>query len=409
MKRFDAIVIGAGAAGMMCAARAGQAGKRVALIDHSERLAEKIRISGGGRCNFTNLHVSEGNFLGENPAFAAKALRAFPSSAFVGMVKQYGIAFHEKHKGQLFCDGKSESIIGMLAAECDAGGVAWFRPCSVSEVSHDGSWFSVTTNKGLLTAKALVVATGGLPIPKIGATDFGLRLAKQFGHRLVETRPALVPLTFDLSTWKPWAELAGISLPVLSRGSEVGAPWFEEDLLFTHRGLSGPAVLQASSYWQPNEVINLNLLANPNIDDWVAKTLKAGLGVRGQLNNWLPSQLPHWPKRLLEHWLKLDTLASIADRKVAELGKKQLKPLAAALGNWQLLPNGSEGYRKAEVMRGGVATDQLSSESMESKRQPGLYFVGEVVDVTGWLGGYNFQWAWASGVAAAKSIAKINT
>ncbi len=405
MQQFDVIVIGAGAAGLMCAAQAGQGGLRVALLDHSEKLAEKIRISGGGRCNFTNVKVSEDNFISENPRFARSALARYTPANFIALVKQYNIPFHEKHKGQLFCDRKSDDIIDMLAAECNAGKVKWFRPHSVNAVEHDGSQFKLSTTAGALQARNVVVASGGLPVPKIGATDFGLKLAKQFGHTLVDQRPALVPLTFDSAQWEPFVELAGVALPVYSRGSDPHAPWFDEDLLFTHRGLSGPAVLQASTYWNPGKPITLNL-AGKDTDAAALQTdlLKATLGAKANAENWFAAQVPHWPKRLVQAWLNKPELQSLAGRKVAELGKKQLGPLAQRIAAWQLVPSGTEGYKKAEVMRGGVSTADLQPKTLESRKIPGLYFIGEVVDVTGWLGGYNFQWAWASGYTAAHAI-----
>lgn len=405
MQQFDVIVIGAGAAGLMCAAQAGQGGLRVALLDHSEKLAEKIRISGGGRCNFTNVKVSEDNFISENPRFARSALARYTPANFIALVKQYNIPFHEKHKGQLFCDRKSDDIIDMLAAECNAGKVKWFRPHSVNAVEHDGSQFKLSTTAGALQARNVVVASGGLPVPKIGATDFGLKLAKQFGHTLVDQRPALVPLTFDSGMWEPFVELAGVALPVHSRGSDPHAPWFDEDLLFTHRGLSGPAVLQASTYWNPGKPITLNL-AGKDTDAAALQTdlLQATLGAKANAENWFAAQVPHWPKRLVQAWLNKPELQSLAGRKVAELGKKQLGPLAQRIAAWQLVPSGTEGYKKAEVMRGGVSTADLQPKTLESRKIPGLYFIGEVVDVTGWLGGYNFQWAWASGYTAAHAI-----
>ena len=405
MQQFDLIVIGAGAAGLMCAAQAGQGGLRVALLDHSEKLAEKIRISGGGRCNFTNVNVSESNFISENPRFARSALGRYTPADFIALVKRHNIPFHEKHKGQLFCDRKSDDIIDMLAAECNAGKVKWFRPHSVNGVEHDGSQFKLSTTAGPLQTRNVVVATGGLPVPKIGATDFGLKLAKQFGHSLVDQRPALVPLTFDSVLWEPFVELAGVALPVFSRGSDPQAPWFDEDLLFTHRGLSGPAVLQASTYWNPGKPITLNL-SGKETDAAALQTdlIQATLGAKTSAENWFAAQVPHWPKRLVQAWLNKPELQAIAGRKVAELGKKQLGPLAQLMAAWQLVPSGTEGYKKAEVMRGGVSTADLQSKTLESRKIPGLYFIGEVVDVTGWLGGYNFQWAWASGYTAAHSI-----
>lgn len=405
MQQFDVIVIGAGAAGLMCAAQAGQGGLRVALLDHSEKLAEKIRISGGGRCNFTNVSVSEHNFISENPRFARSVLGRYTPADFIALVKAHRIPFHEKHKGQLFCDRKSDDIIDMLATECNAGKVSWFRPHSVNSVEHDGHQFKLNTTAGLLQSRRLVVATGGLPVPKIGATDFGLRLAKQFGHALVDQRPALVPLTFNLAEWAPFAELAGLALPVQSRGSDPNAPWFDEDLLFTHRGLSGPAVLQASTYWNSGKPLTLNL-SGTSLDSagFQAHLLQASVGVKAQFDNWWATQVPHWPKRLVQAWLARPELSALSGRKVAELGKKQLGPLAQSSAAWQLIPTGTEGYKKAEVMRGGVSTADLNPKTLESRKLPGLYFVGELVDVTGWLGGYNFQWAWASGFTAAQAV-----
>jgi hypothetical protein len=349
--------------------------------------------------------VSEDNFISENPRFARSALARYTPANFIALVKQYNIPFHEKHKGQLFCDRKSDDIIDMLAAECNAGKVKWFRPHSVNAVEHDGSQFKLSTTAGALQARNVVVASGGLPVPKIGATDFGLKLAKQFGHTLVDQRPALVPLTFDSGMWEPFVGLAGVALPVYSRGSDSNAPWFDEDLLFTHRGLSGPAVLQASTYWNPGKPITLNL-AGKDTDAAALQTdlLQATLGAKANAENWFAAQVPHWPKRLVQAWLNKPELQAIAGRKVAELGKKQLGPLAQLIAAWQLVPSGTEGYKKAEVMRGGVSTADLQPKTLESRKIPGLYFIGEVVDVTGWLGGYNFQWAWASGYTAAHAI-----
>ncbi|HEY1057983.1 MAG TPA: NAD(P)/FAD-dependent oxidoreductase [Limnobacter sp.] len=413
MQTFDVLVLGAGAAGLMCAAQVGQGsrarGWRVGLLDHSEKLAEKIRISGGGRCNFTNRVVTERNFVSANPRFARAALAAYTPDDFVALVKSHRIPFHEKHKGQLFCDRSSEDIIDMLAGECRDGGVHWLKPHAVQQVLYSDGVFRLDSTAGPLTARHLVIATGGLPVPKIGATDFGLRVAKQFGHALVDQRPALVPLTFDAAQWGGLTELAGVALPVRSRGSETQAPWFDEDLLFTHRGLSGPAILQASSYWNPGEPLALNLSGGEyTAETFTTHLLAQAQGSRAQADNWLAAQLPHWPRRLLQHWLALPDVAPWAQRKVAELGKKQLGPLAASVAAWAVRPNGTEGYKKAEVMRGGVSTADLQSKTLESRRIPGLYFIGEVVDVTGWLGGYNFQWAWASGVAAARGILSKN-
>jgi predicted Rossmann fold flavoprotein len=401
MESFDIAVIGAGAAGMMCAAVAGQLGRRVVLIDHAPRLAEKIRISGGGRCNFTNLHASPANYLSANPHFCRSALARYTPRDFLALLKQHRIAWHEKHRGQLFCDQSSESIIDMLKAECDAGGIAWRRPVAVEAVRHrDADGFELDTNAGPIGARALVVATGGLSIPKIGATDFAYRLAKQFGHKLVDTRPALVPLTFSTDEWAPFAALSGISLEVsLATGAKKTGGAFVEDLLLTHRGLSGPGVLQISSYWKPGEPICVDLMPER---DAAAELLEAKAGGKRQigslLGEWVPARLAHvW---LATHGVPLDA-------RVADLPDKTLRRIGEALSRWTLTPNGTEGYRKAEVTKGGVDTRELSSATLMSERVPGLYFVGEAVDVTGWLGGYNFQWAWASGVAAGQAAAEF--
>lgn len=397
MESFDIAVIGAGAAGMMCAAVAGQRGRRVVLIDHAARLAEKIRISGGGRCNFTNLHAGPGNYLSANPHFCRSALARYTPRDFLALLKAHRVSWHEKHRGQLFCDHSSESIIDLLKAECDAGAIAWRRPVTVEAVRHaDGRGFALDTSTGPIAARALVVATGGLSIPKIGATDFAYRIAKQFGHKLVETRPALVPLTFSSDVWAPFAELSGVSLEVeLAAGAKKTAGAFVEDLLFTHRGLSGPGVLQISTYWQPGEPIRVDLLPDR---DPVAELLQAKAGTKRQIG----SLLADWvPARLAYAWL--GTQGVRHDARVADLPDKTLRRLGEAFSVWTLTPNGTEGYRKAEVTRGGIDTRELSSAAMMSERVPGLYFVGEALDVTGWLGGYNFQWAWASGVVAGQA------
>ena len=400
-KEFDVAVIGAGAAGMMCAATAGKRGKRVVLLDHAEKLAEKIRISGGGRCNFTNINAGPANFLSDNPHFAKSALSRFTPQDFLALVKKHRIGFHEKHKGQLFCDDSAEQIIDMLRNECADGGVHWRMPSKVQAVAQNGAGFVLQTDGGEIHAGAVVVATGGLSIPKIGATDFGYRVARQFGLKLVEPRPALVPLTFDAQEWAPFVPLAGVSLEVdVETGSLKGrnptGARFREDLLFTHRGLSGPAILQISSFWQPGTQITINLL--PEMD--LAQTLVEG---KGTLKKQLGNLLSQWlPARLAEGLLQahgFDPEARIADMK-----DEILRKLGRAVNQWTITPNGSEGYRKAEVTRGGVDTRELSQQSMECKNVPGLYFIGETVDVTGWLGGYNFQWAWASGVAAGLAI-----
>ena len=402
---YDLAVIGGGAAGMMCAAVAGQRGRRVLLLDHSDRRAEKIRISGGGRCNFTNLEGDRlDRFTGADPRFARFALRAYPPSRFIDLVRAHRIAFHEKHKGQLFCDDSAERIIEMLSAECAAGSVDEQRPCGLVELRHrpadaSGIRFELDTDRGRFCARAVAVATGGLSIPKIGATDLGYRIARQFGHRIVEPRPALVPLTFDPTAWSDFVALAGVSLPVRIRAGE--SPVFDEDLLFTHRGLSGPAVLQVSSFWRPRGAIEIDLLGGDEPNRWLANERERS----GRLP--LASVLAHrLPKRLAALWSERMLGATAAHRKLAELGRRELATAATQLSGWTLQPTGTEGYRKAEVTSGGVATDEVDPRTLESRRVPGLHFIGEVLDVTGWLGGYNFQWAWASGYAAGQSIAR---
>jgi len=391
----DLVVIGAGAAGMMCAAVAGQRGARVVLVDHAAKIGEKIRISGGGRCNFTNIDAERHDrYLSENPQFARSALARYAPSDFIALVRRHGIAFHEKHRGQLFCTDGAGGIIAMLRAECDAGGVQWRQPCAVRAVRRAGSAYEIDTEAGQLKAPRVVIATGGLSIPQLGATDYGHRIARQFGLRVVEPRPALVPLTFESRAWQPWAQLAGVSLEVRVT---CGDGRFDEDLLFTHRGLSGPAILQISSHWNPRAAIALDLLPArrqaPAEDQLLARKRSSRQTVANALADWLPH-------RLAEHW---SAVSGLAERRIADVADADLRSLVIALKNWTLVPTGTEGYRKAEVTRGGVATDELSQVTMEAHRSPGLHFIGEAVDVTGWLGGYNFQWAWASGVAAGQS------
>jgi predicted Rossmann fold flavoprotein len=399
--RFDLIVLGAGAAGMMCAAVAGQRGRRVVLIDHATELGEKIRISGGGRCNFTNINTGPQHFLSRNPHFCRSALARYTPRDFIDLMQRYRIGWHEKHKGQLFCDESSEDVIRMLDAECRAAGVEWRMPCKVERVEFEsdtqrGKGYMLETSAGRIACDSLVIATGGLSIPKIGATDIGHRFARQFGLKVVEPRPALVPLTFDAATWAPYADLAGVSLTVgvSTQGEAYGPAQFTEDLLFTHRGLSGPAVLQISSFWEPGTPIDIDLLAGTN----AAQALKdAKEGSRQSLVNALAALLP---RRLAESWAAAAGFTS--QQRLAEVSDRQLAALGASLNHWQLVPSGTEGFRKAEVTRGGVSTEELDQACLQAKRQPGLYFIGEVVDVTGWLGGYNFQWAWASAVAAGR-------
>jgi predicted Rossmann fold flavoprotein len=422
--QFDVVIIGAGAAGLFCAGVAGQRGLKVLLIDHAEKVAEKIRISGGGRANFTNrdldVRAPEKHFLSENPRFCRSALSRYTPQDFLNLMQKHGIAWHEKHKGQLFCDRSAEDLIAMLLAECAAGNVERWQPCKVqsvrlldaksatSPIDHGMSSYEINTDRGVVHACNVVVATGGLSIPKIGATDFGQRLAQQFGHRIVPLRPALVPLTFDEQQWAPFVPLAGLSLPVhISTGEGKTKGQFDEDLLFTHRGLSGPAVLQISSYWQEGTPIRINL--RPTHD--VAQLLQAAKSrsrklIANELATALSTPEAPFPARLADTWAQRDPAWQ---RPVNEASDKALNALAESLQRWQITPNGSEGYKKAEVTAGGVDTRELSGQSMESQKSPGLYFIGEVVDVTGWLGGYNFQWAWASAYACAQAISTSQT
>jgi predicted Rossmann fold flavoprotein len=408
MHSFDVVVIGAGAAGLFCAGVAGQLGLRVLVLDHSEKVAEKIRISGGGRSNFTNINVSAANFLSDNPRFAKSALSRYTPNDFIALVNKHGIGFHEKHKGQLFCDRSAEDLINMLLAECAAGRVERWQPCAIQSLKYVNSsaqgietnCYELNSDRGSIHCAAVVVATGGLSIPKIGATDFGYRLAKQFGIPVVAPRPALVPLIFNELEWAPFAELSGLSLPVdIATGTKKSRTEFREDLLFTHRGLSGPGVLQISSYWTEGAPIHVNLA--PHID-LAPRLMQAKSQSRKRIANELSSIVP---ARLADTWVGQGTVwGHDWMRPANEISDKSLHILAERLARWELTPIGTEGYRKAEVTAGGVDTRALSSQTMES-RQSGLFFIGEVVDVTGWLGGYNFQWAWSSAFACAHGLA----
>lgn len=386
---WDVLILGAGAAGLMAGIEAARRGRRVLVIDHAKAAGEKIRISGGGRCNFTNLQIAPDRFLSQNPRFALSALKRFTQWDFIARIDAAGIAWHEKTLGQLFCDGPATQVVAMLVGDLErADGTLWLG-CPLGEVRRVAAGFEVETARGVQSARAVVVATGGKSIPKMGATGFGYRVAESFGLPLVETRPALVPLTFaeqELAWMRP---LAGLSLP--GRVS-CGRTGFDEALLFTHRGLSGPAVLQVSSYWREGEAIHVDLL--PGRD--VAAELRAARGkvaLRTVLGRWLP-------ERLARH---LEEAAGITGT-MAELPGAALDRVAAGIRDWRLVPVGSEGYRTAEVTLGGVDTAALDGRTMEARGVPGLYFVGEVVDVTGWLGGYNFQWAWSSGWAAGQAV-----
>jgi hypothetical protein len=384
----DVAVIGAGAAGMMCAAQAGRRGRRVVLVEHYPVLGEKIRISGGGRCNFTNVGAGAANYLSRNPDFCRSALSRYTPRDFVALVEGYGIQYHEKKLGQLFCDGSAREIIAMLRAECDRGAVRWRIPCAVAAVARDGAAWRIATADGDVHAESLVIATGGLTVPKIGATPFGYRIAEQFGLAIVPPRPALVPLALQADALAQYGDLAGVSID-----AEVscGGGRFRENILFTHRGLSGPAILQISSYWNGKDPLTINLL--PEID---ATQLLVSAGRSAAL---LPNVLAErLPARFAQQWCAAQA-ALVPMRQIPE---RRLRELAATLQAWSVMPSGTLGYNKAEVTSGGVDTCGLSSKTMAATEVPGLFFIGEVVDVTGWLGGYNFQWAWSSGHAAGQ-------
>lgn len=389
----DVIVIGAGAAGMMCAIEAGKRGRSVLLLDHSSKLAEKIRISGGGRCNFTNLHATPEHFLSQNPHFCRSALARFPPQKFIELVEKHRIPYHEKKLGQLFCNGSARQIIDMLRQECDAAKVAWQMPCRIHSVNRGGAGFMLSTDHGAFTSQALVIATGGLSIPKIGASPFGYRLAEQFGIAVTPVRPALVPLTLAPEQIDSFGGLAGISIDarVACNGS-----CFRENLLLTHRGLSGPAILQVSSYWKPGLSIHVDLLPDFDAVAWLLSHRQSA----ALLSNLLAQYLP---RRFMGTWIK-GIMHGHPELAVSRYSDKMLKEIAAQLHDWRIVPRDTAGYDKAEVTLGGVDTRELSSRTMEVRKVPGLYFIGEVVDVTGQLGGFNFQWAWASGHAAGQFV-----
>jgi predicted Rossmann fold flavoprotein len=390
VRRIDVLVLGAGAAGLMCAIEAGRRGRSVAVIDHAAKPAEKIRISGGGRCNFTNLDVAPRNFISRNPHFCVSALKRFSSRDFIKRVEARGIAYHEKTLGQLFCDGSAREIIDMLLDDLKDAGGALRLEVEPGKVERIADGYRVETSAGVVECSSLVVATGGKSIPKMGSSGYAYELAATFGIGVIEPRPALVPFTFHETKLKPLAELAGVS--VEAQVSAGGAS-FVEGLLFTHRGLSGPAVLQASSYWSEGEDVLIDLAHGKD----VFAELKRERGERPKLT--LPNALAHVaPKRLAEQI----AARTFGEARLADLSDVKLKEVAAAVNAWRIAPDGTEGWRTAEVTLGGIDTDALSSKTMEAKASPGLYFIGECVDVTGWLGGYNFQWAWSSGWAAGQ-------
>ena len=386
---FDVVIIGGGAAGLMCGAQAGKRGRRVVIIDHADKPGEKIRISGGGRCNFTNVHCGPDNFISQNPHFCKSALSRYTATDFIDLVKSYGIAFHEKTKGQLFCDGRSQEIIDMLLSECEKAGNELWLGMGVKTLTKVGELFKVKTDHHTITAHSVVIATGGPSIPKMGASRFGYDIAAQFDLNIIEPVPALVPLTFTDQLKEPLKALSGVSVnATVSHAKAV----FDEAMLFTHRGLSGPAVLQISSYWEPGDSIVLNMAPGHNIAD----AMKADRTARPRVSPavWLTQFIP---ARLAEY-----IASHVKAVRLADLSDKAILNLSLMTENWTVKPAGSEGFRTAEVTKGGVDTDAISSKTMECKSVPGLYFIGEVVDVTGHLGGHNFQWAWASGVAAGE-------
>lgn len=385
----DVLIVGAGSSGLMCAIEAGKRGRSVVLLDHAHKLAEKIRISGGGRCNFTNLNAKPENYLSQNPHFCRSALARYTPQHFIALLEKHKLSYSEKTLGQLFCDDGSEAIIKMLKDECDAAGVRLMLSCDIGEISHENV-FNVSSSRGNFRATSLVIATGGLSIPKIGATPFGYKVAEQFGIPMTKLHAGLVPLSFHPEEWGAYAELAGISVEAqVSCGKQT----FRENILFTHRGLSGPAILQISSYWEHGQALYIDLLPDQDMRQVFAEQRDS----RMLLDNFLAQYLP---KRYAEIWC-----SQFAENKpINQFSEKALSALAAKLHDWQIIPTGTLGYSKAEVTCGGVDTQALSSKTMQANAVLGLYFIGEVVDVTGQLGGYNFQWAWASGYAAGQAV-----
>jgi predicted Rossmann fold flavoprotein len=397
MDQFDVVVLGAGAAGMMCAFEVGKRGRRVLLLEHGDRVGRKILISGGGRCNFTNTGTKAENFLSENPHFAKSALARFTPRDFIALVEKHGIKYHEKTLGQLFCDDSAKQIVAMLEKECTEARVETRCGVTISSVRRggDAAGFVVETSSGKFTCESVVVATGGLSIPAMGATAFGYELAREFGHAIVEPRAGLVPLMFSVEDKARWCDLAGVAFDVVARAvvqekARRKIPAFRERLLVTHRGVSGPAVLQASSYWRPGEEVSFDMA--PGLE--VFRPLLAQVSGR-DWNSAYAALRTVLPTRMAERWVRVRANANAGDWTNAGIAR-----LESDLHAWTLRPDGSEGFAKAEVTVGGLDTAELDARTMESKRVPGMYFIGEVVDVTGWLGGYNFQWAWASAVAA---------
>lgn len=394
MEKFDAIVIGAGAAGLFCAAQAGQRGLRVLVLDNGKKAGRKILMSGGGRCNFTNLYTEPAAYLSKNPHFCKSALARYTQWDFIALVQKYQIAYHEKTLGQLFCDDSAQQIVDLLLAECESGNVVIRLRSEVTEVQKQGDDFGVTVNGKVVSAHSLVVASGGLSMPGLGATPLGYRLAEQFGLPVLPTRAALVPFTLHKPLLEVLQTLSGVAVPATVTAQD--GTRFAENILFTHRGLSGPAVLQISSYWHPGEYVSINLLPGTDLAEFftVQREKHPNLSLRNALAKLLP-------KRLVEC---LQATGDLPDTALNQLSKAAQQEITEKLQNWQVQPNGTEGYRTAEVTLGGVDTQALSSKTMEARDVPGLYFIGEVTDVTGWLGGYNFQWAWSSAWACAQAL-----
>ncbi|MDA8480943.1 NAD(P)/FAD-dependent oxidoreductase [Citrobacter sp. Awk 4] len=394
MDRFDTVIIGAGAAGMFCAAQAGQRGNRVLLIDNGKKPGRKILMSGGGRCNFTNLYVEPAAYLSQNPHFCKSALARYTQWDFIDLVGKHGIAWHEKTLGQLFCDDSAQQIVDMLVAECEKGGVTLRLRSEVLSVSRDDEGYTLELNGMTVSAPNLVIASGGLSMPGLGATPFGYKIAEQFGLNVLPTRAGLVPFTLHKPLLEQLQVLSGVSVSSVITAQDGTV--FRENLLFTHRGLSGPAVLQISSFWQPGEFVSINLLPDICLDAFLNEQRSAH--PNQSLKNTLAMQLP---KRLIEC---LQALGQIPELSLKQLNVRDQQLLVETLTEWRVQPNGTEGYRTAEVTLGGVDTHELSSRTMEARKVPGLYFIGEVMDVTGWLGGYNFQWAWSSAWACAQNL-----
>ncbi|MCW8808777.1 MAG: NAD(P)/FAD-dependent oxidoreductase [Rhodanobacter sp.] len=391
--KVDVLIIGAGAAGLMCAIAAGQRGRRVLVVDHANKVGKKILMSGGGRCNFTNTGTTPANYLSANPHFAKSALARYTPWDFIALVEKHRIAYHEKELGQLFCNDSSKQIVRMLLDECAAAGVTVETNCGVRRLRRAPEGFSVTTARGEVHAESLVVASGGLSIPSMGASGFGYELARQFGHVVLPTRAGLVPLTLSGRHQEHNQNLAGVALPLVE--TRVGKQSFRAGLLFTHRGLSGPSILQISSYWQPGDDLRIDLLPDQDVGDWLIaqRAARPAAELKTVLGDALPKRLA---QRLCEQWFESRPMRQYREAELAQIG--------AQLNAWPITASGTEGYRTAEVTLGGVDTDSLSSSTMQSRLVSGLYFIGEVMDVTGWLGGYNFQWAWASGQAAGQVV-----